>query len=54
MRTSALLALEDGTVYHGESLGAIGTSVGVVVFTPYMADNQENLEETYELNQTAT
>ena len=45
MRTSALLALEDGTVYHGESIGAIGQSVGEVVFNTSMTGYQEILTD---------
>lgn len=45
LRTSALLALEDGTVYHGESIGAIGQSVGEVVFNTAMTGYQEILTD---------
>lgn len=41
----ALLALEDGTVYHGESIGAIGQSVGEVVFNTAMTGYQEMLTD---------
>lgn len=40
-QTPALLALEDGTVYHGESIGVIGQSVGEVVFNTAMTGYQE-------------
>lgn len=45
MATSALLALEDGTVYRGESIGAIGQSVGEVVFNTAMTGYQEILTD---------
>ncbi|MFA0502977.1 carbamoyl-phosphate synthase domain-containing protein, partial [Vibrio sp. 10N.222.46.A1] len=32
MKKSALLVLEDGTVFHGEAIGAVGSAVGEVVF----------------------
>jgi len=33
---TALLALEDGTLFHGISIGAIGNTVGEVVFNTSM------------------
>ncbi len=41
MRAPALLALEDGSLFHGESIGAAGQSVGEVVFNTAMAGYQE-------------
>ncbi|MDX1595108.1 MAG: glutamine-hydrolyzing carbamoyl-phosphate synthase small subunit [Gammaproteobacteria bacterium] len=41
MRAPALLALEDGSLFHGESIGAIGESVGEVVFNTAMSGYQE-------------
>ena len=54
MRTSALLALEDGTVYHGESIGAIGHSVGEVVFNTAMTGYQEILTDPSYCRQIVT
>ncbi|NQY51615.1 MAG: glutamine-hydrolyzing carbamoyl-phosphate synthase small subunit [Piscirickettsiaceae bacterium] len=45
MQFSALLALEDGLVYHGESIGAAGKSVGEVVFNTAMTGYQEILTD---------
>ncbi len=41
MRAPALLALEDGSLFHGESIGAAGESVGEVVFNTAMSGYQE-------------
>jgi len=38
---NAFLALEDGTVYHGESVGADGAAFGETVFTTAMTGYQE-------------
>jgi carbamoyl-phosphate synthase small subunit len=54
LRTSALLALEDGTVYHGESIGAIGQSVGEVVFNTSMTGYQEILSDPSYCRQIVT
>jgi carbamoyl-phosphate synthase small subunit len=54
LRTSALLALEDGTVYHGESIGAIGQSVGEVVFNTAMTGYQEILTDPSYTRQIVT
>ncbi|MCC5796751.1 MAG: glutamine-hydrolyzing carbamoyl-phosphate synthase small subunit [Methylophaga sp.] len=54
MRTSALLALEDGTVYHGESIGAAGQSVGEVVFNTAMTGYQEILTDPSYCRQIVT
>ncbi len=45
MRQSALLVLEDGTVFHGESIGVSGESVGEVVFNTSMTGYQEILTD---------
>ncbi len=45
MRQSALLILEDGTVFHGESIGVPGESVGEVVFNTAMTGYQEILTD---------
>jgi len=54
LRTSALLALEDGTIYHGESIGAIGESVGEVVFNTAMTGYQEILTDPSYCRQIVT
>jgi len=54
LRTSALLALEDGSVYHGESIGAIGQSVGEVVFNTSMTGYQEILTDPSYCSQIVT
>jgi len=41
----AILALEDGTLFHGESLGAPGRSYGEVVFNTGMTGYQEILTD---------
>ena len=45
MRKPALLVLEDGTVFRGESIGADGQSVGEVVFNTAMTGYQEILTD---------
>src|SRR5437879_514969 len=45
MKTTALLALEDGTVLKGQSCGAEGESSGEVVFNTSMAGYQEVLTD---------
>ncbi|MFY2507815.1 glutamine-hydrolyzing carbamoyl-phosphate synthase small subunit [Vibrio pectenicida] len=45
MSKSALLVLEDGTVFHGASIGADGSSVGEVVFNTSMTGYQEILTD---------
>src|SRR5215510_6287098 len=41
----AILALEDGTVFEGESLGATGVTTGEVVFNTGMTGYQEILTD---------
>jgi len=41
----ALLALEDGSVFHGQSIGVEGTSVGEVVFNTAITGYQEILTD---------
>ena len=41
MSTPALLALEDGTVFEGSSIGALGEAVGEVVFNTAMTGYQD-------------
>jgi carbamoyl-phosphate synthase small subunit len=45
VKTSALLALEDGTVLHGRAVGACGQAVGEVVFNTAMTGYQEILTD---------
>jgi len=45
MRARAVLALEDGTVFHGASIGAEGGTVGEVVFNTSMSGYQEILTD---------
>lgn len=45
MTQSALLVLEDGTVFHGTSIGAHGSTVGEVVFNTSMTGYQEILTD---------
>ncbi len=45
MRQAALLALEDGTVFRGESVGAPGRAAGEVVFNTAMTGYQEILTD---------
>ncbi len=45
MSKSALLVLEDGTVFHGVSIGALGCAVGEVVFNTSMTGYQEILSD---------
>ena len=42
---SALLALADGTVFHGKGIGAVGSTVGDVVFNTSMSGYQEILTD---------
>ena len=43
--TSALLVLEDGTVFKGKSYGKVGTTLGEVVFATGMTGYQETLTD---------
>ncbi len=54
MRNSALLALEDGTVFHGDAVGADGTTVGEVVFNTAMTGYQEILTDPSYCRQVVT
>ncbi|WP_096619418.1 glutamine-hydrolyzing carbamoyl-phosphate synthase small subunit [Candidatus Enterovibrio altilux] len=45
MSQSALLVLEDGTIFHGESIGADGSAVGEVVFNTSVTGYQEILTD---------
>ena len=54
MNHSALLILEDGTVFHGKSIGANGTSVGEVVFNTSITGYQEILTDPSYASQIVT
>jgi len=41
LRSPALLALQDGSLFHGEAIGASGRAVGEVVFNTAMSGYQE-------------
>ena len=45
MLKSAILALQDGTIFRGKAIGADGTSVGEVVFNTAMTGYQEILTD---------
>lgn len=45
MSTPALLALQDGTLFHGVSIGAEGKTIGEVVFNTAMTGYQEILTD---------
>ena len=50
----ALLALADGTVFHGKGIGATGSAVGEVVFNTSMAGYQEILTDPSYCRQIVT
>ena len=54
MKRSALLVLEDGTAFHGESIGAEGQTVGEVVFNTSMTGYQEILTDPSYARQIVT
>jgi len=54
LRHPALLALEDGTVFHGESIGIAGRTVGEVVFNTAMSGYQEILTDPSYARQIVT
>lgn len=54
MPTPALLALADGTLFHGEAIGASGTTVGEVVFNTAMTGYQEILTDPSYAQQIVT
>jgi carbamoyl-phosphate synthase small subunit len=54
MPHSALLALEDGSVFHGQSVGATGETVGEVVFNTAMTGYQEILTDPSYARQIVT
>ena len=54
MRRPAVLVLEDGTVFRGESIGVDGRTVGEVVFNTAMSGYQEILTDPSYLRQIVT
>ena len=54
MRLPALLALEDGSLFHGETIGADGRSVGEVVFNTAMTGYQEIITDPSYCRQIVT
>src|SRR5687768_446109 len=50
----ALLALEDGTVFHGAAIGALGETVGEVVFNTAITGYQEILTDPSYARQIVT
>ncbi|WIG55232.1 MAG: Carbamoyl-phosphate synthase small chain [Rhodanobacteraceae bacterium] len=54
MPTPALLALADGTLFHGEAVGALGSTVGEVVFNTAMTGYQEILTDPSYAQQIVT
>ncbi|MGB5102200.1 MAG: glutamine-hydrolyzing carbamoyl-phosphate synthase small subunit [Steroidobacteraceae bacterium] len=54
MTTPAVLALEDGTVFRGTSIGASGTATGEVVFNTAMTGYQEILTDPSYARQIVT
>ena len=54
MNKPALLVLEDGTVFHGESIGIDGDTVGEVVFNTSMTGYQEILTDPSYAKQIVT
>jgi carbamoyl-phosphate synthase small subunit len=54
MTTRAVLALEDGTVFHGRSIGAKGNTTGEVVFNTAMTGYQEILTDPSYCRQIVT
>ncbi|MCH1523501.1 MAG: carbamoyl-phosphate synthase small subunit, partial [Arenicellales bacterium] len=52
--TQAILALEDGTVFHGRAIGAIGETVGEVVFNTAMTGYQEIVSDPSYARQIVT
>jgi carbamoyl-phosphate synthase small subunit len=54
MPQSALLALEDGSMFHGHAAGAVGETVGEVVFNTAMTGYQEILTDPSYARQIVT
>ncbi len=54
MTTPAILALQDGTIFHGKSVGAEGQTIGEVVFNTAMTGYQEILTDPTYCHQIVT
>ncbi len=54
MNTPAVLALQDGTIFHGVSVGADGQTIGEVVFNTAMTGYQEILTDPSYCRQIVT
>ena len=54
MNTPALLALEDGSLFHGIAIGAMGSTVGEVVFNTAITGYQEILTDPSYAKQIVT
>ncbi|WP_323806854.1 carbamoyl-phosphate synthase domain-containing protein, partial [Faucicola boevrei] len=54
MTKKAILALQDGTIFHGVSIGADGETVGEVVFNTAMTGYQEILTDPSYAKQMVT
>ena len=54
MSHPALLALEDGSIFHGHAIGAVGETVGEVVFNTAMTGYQEILTDPSYARQIVT
>jgi len=54
LTTPAILALQDGTVFHGTSVGAEGQTIGEVVFNTAMTGYQEILTDPSYCRQIVT
>ncbi|MGB2181791.1 MAG: carbamoyl-phosphate synthase domain-containing protein, partial [Pseudomonadales bacterium] len=54
MTTPAILALEDGSIFHGIAIGATGQSIGEVVFNTSMTGYQEILTDPSYARQIVT
>ncbi|MGH8190521.1 MAG: carbamoyl-phosphate synthase domain-containing protein, partial [Rhodanobacteraceae bacterium] len=54
MPSPALLALADGTLFHGEAIGAAGATAGEVVFNTSMTGYQEILTDPSYAQQIVT
>ena len=51
---TALLALADGSLFHGQSIGVVGQRVGEVVFNTAMTGYQEILTDPSYCRQIVT
>ena len=54
MTDQAVLALEDGSIFHGRSIGASGETTGEVVFNTAMTGYQEILTDPSYARQLVT